>query len=504
MDQGQYTTVGSLREQVGFLVAANTSLIAEVNALKFQLEQLRRMLFGSKRERFVAAEHPSQTRLEFDIDQQVLEAAIEAGKQEVTYTREKPRKPHPGRLELPSHLPVVETVIEPEADTTGMKHIGDEVTEELEYTPANLFINRIVYPKYITPEDTNGSQRQVIAGLDRPIPRCIAGPGLLAHVLVMKFVFHMPLYRQVQVFKMGGVNIHPKTLDSWMSLAAAHVRPLYAVHKAYILGSNYLQADESTIKVLDRDKPGATHGGYMWVYHSPPLRAVFFEYKKGRGADAPKANLLNFNGFLQTDGYVVYDAYDSKEGVVHLSCWVHARRMFEKALDNDRERASAVLELVQQLYDVERVAREGGYPPAQRHELRLEKSLPLLNQVGKYVAGNRNRVLSRSPIGQAFEYCLNRWDKLMNYLVDGILEMDSNLVENAIRPLALGRKNYLFAGSHDAAQDIAMFYSFFATGKKNDVNPHEWLTYVIRNINDTKTSHLKDLPPQFIDKSLLV
>jgi transposase len=517
--------VESLREQVGFLeganavlVAANTNLVAEVaakdaqvaakeaevNALKFQLEQLRRMLFGSKRERFVAAEHPSQTRLEFDIDEQVLEAAIEADKQEVTYTREKPRKPHPGRLELPSHLPIVETVIEPETDTTGMKRVGEEVTDELEYTPASLFINRIIRPKYITREDTDGRQKQVIAELDRPIPRCIAGASLLAHVLVMKFVFHMPLYRQLQVFKMEGVHVHTNTLDSWMSLAAAHVRPLYAVHKAYILESNYLQADESTIKVLDRDKPGATHQGYMWVYHSPPQRAVFFEYKRGRGADAPKANLQEFTGFLQTDGYVVYDAYDSKEGVVHLSCWAHARRMFDRALENDRARASHVLALVQQLYDVERVARDGGYTPVQRHELRLERSLPLLNLIGKYIADNRDSVLPQSPIGKAFAYCANRWDNLLNYLKDGILEIDSNLVENAIRPLALGRKNYLFAGSHDAAQNIAMFYSFFASCKKNDINPHKWLEYVIRNINDSKTSQLKNLLPQFIDKSLLV
>jgi transposase len=500
------------------LVEANTSLVAqvaakdaeiatkeaEVNALKFQLDQLRRMLFGSKRERFVSSEHPLQTRLEFDIDEQELETAIEADKQEVTYTREKARKPHPGRLELPSHLPVVETIIEPEADTTGMKHIGDEVTDELDYTPAKLFINRIIRPKYITPANENGSQKQVIAELDRPIPRCIAGTSLLAHVLVMKFVFHMPLHRQLQVFKMEGVHINPNTLDSWMSLAAAHVRPLYAVHKAYVLESNYLQVDESSIKVLDRDKPGATHHGYMWVYHSPPHRAVFFEYKRGRGADAPKANLLDHTGFLQSDGYVAYNAYDSKEGVVHLSCWAHARRKFDKALDNDRARASHVLALLQQLYGVERIARDGGYTPEQRHALRLEKSLPLLNQLGKYIADNRDRVLPRSPIGHAFEYCLNRWDKLMNYLKDGILEIDSNLVENAIRPLALGRKNYLFAGSHDAAQNIAMFYSFFATCKMNDINPHKWLEHVIRNINDTKTSQLKKLLPQFIDKSLLL
>ena len=500
----------SLSSRVEILAATNTSLEtanksleATVSSLEFRLRQLERMLFGSKRERFVPAGDPNQLRLQFDIDEQVLEAAIEADKQEIAYVREKPRKPHPGRVELPSHLPVVETGGEPGGDLTGMKHIGDEVTDELEYTPATLFINRIIRPRYITVEDETGAQKQVIAELNRPISRCIAGADLLAHVLVEKFVYHMPLYRQLQRFKHNGVHIHANTMDSWVSLTSALIRPLYVAHKAYILGEGYLQVDESPIKVLDRDKPGATHKGYMWVYHSPPLGAVFFEYDKGRGANAPKENLKNFKGYLQTDGYVVYDAYGQRADIVHLSCLAHARRMFEKALDNDRERASVVLGLMQQLYAVEQLARDGDFTPGQRHELRLERSLPVLNQISKYIAENRCKVLPQSPIGKAFDYCINRWDNLMNFLRDGILEIDSNLIENSIRPLALGRKNYLFAGSHDAAQNIAMFYSFFGTCKKNDINPHKWLAYAIRNINDTKTSQLKNLLPQFIDKSLL-
>jgi len=195
-----------------------SNLNSTVDNLKFQMAQLQRMLFGAKRERFELKEHPNQLSFTFDIEEPVLEAAIEAEKQEITYEREKARKPHPGRMELPSHLPIVETIIEPTEDVSNMTHIGDEITDELEYTPANLFINRTIRPKYITKENKAGQQRQVIAELNRPIPKCIAGTQLLANIFVEKFVYHMPLYRQLQRFKQNGVHIHSNTFDSWISL----------------------------------------------------------------------------------------------------------------------------------------------------------------------------------------------------------------------------------------------------------------------------------------------
>ncbi len=509
--------ISKLTTSIANLTATNINLTATVETvtkkhdtlqltveqLKFQIAQLQRMLHGAKRERFESAEHPSQLALQFDIDDEKLEVAIEADKQSITYERKKAVKPHPGRMELPSHLPVIETIIEPTEDVSQMKHIGNEITDELEYTPATLFINRTIRPKYITKENQEGEQKQVIAELNRPIPKCIAGTHLLANICVEKFVFHMPLYRQLQRFKQNGVHIHANTFDSWVSLTANLLRPLYAVHKAFTLAQWYLQVDESPIKVLDKDKPGATHQGYMWVYHSPMQGAVFFDYHKGRSANAPLHNLQNFKGYLQTDGYAVYDAYGRKDGITHLSCMAHARRMFDRALDNDREKASVVLQLMQQLYAVEQNARDLSYSAEQRHRLRLDNALPILNAISKYISETRKNVLPQSPIGKAFDYCINRWDNLMNYLKDGNLEIDSNLIENAIRPLALGRKNYLFAGSHDAAQNIAMFYSFFGTCKKHNINPEKWLAYVIKNINDTKISQLKYLLPQFIDKTAI-
>jgi transposase len=519
-------TPGALMQRVAFLEAAilekdavisekvaiiseNAAVIsklsAELQAEKFKYAQLQRMIFGSKRERFISSCLPGQMILEFEPKTIEIEQAVAQERESirVAYERKKNKKPHPGRLALPDNLPVFETTLEPEEDTTGMVCIGTEVTDELDYTPASLHINRTLRPKYITQEDEKGCQRQVIAQLNRPIRKCIASAALLAMIFIDKFVFHLPYYRIIQRIKQMGATIPTSTFESWAKLGAELIKPLYAVHRLYVFSEIYQQIDESPIKVQDKDKPGSTHQGYMWVRYAPLSKSVFFEYHKGRSAQGPLRDLSTFKGFIQTDGYSGYTHLDRIRCIIHLSCWAHARRYFEKALTNDWVRASKVLKLIQLLYAIEALAREANMTAEQRYALRLEKSLPIINEIGSYIYNERGKVLPKSPIGVAFEYCANRWDSLQNYLKNGILEIDSNLIENAIRALALGRKNYLFAGNHEAAENIAMFYSFFGTCKKHDIDPQKWLTYVINHINDTKASQLKGLLPQFIDKKLL-
>jgi transposase len=484
--------------------AAISGLTADLAAAKFRIEELQRMIFGSKRERFISTIDSQQLALEFEPKTAEIEELVKAEREliRVNYLRAKTKKEHPGRMALPSHLPVVETVIEPQQDTTGMVCIGKEVTEELDYTPGRLHINRIIRPKYISKEDENGNKQQVIAELNRPIPKCIASPALLSMIFTDKFVFHLPLYRILRRIAQMGVTIPDSTMGSWVKLGAAHIRPLYEVHRLHVFREIYQMVDESPIKVQDSDKPGACHQGYMWVRYAPLTKSVLFEYYKSRSSVGPIDDLSTFTGFIQTDGYSGYTHLASLAGITHLSCWAHARRYFEKALKNDKQRAEHVMKLIQLLYAIEALAREANMTHLERHALRLEKSLPIVNEIGQYIYHERNKVTPKSPIGEAFEYCANRWTGLQNYLKDGMLEIDSNLIENSIRPLALGRKNYLFAGSHDAAKDIAMFYSFFATCAKNNIDPQKWLQYVIQNINDTKTSGLKFLLPQFIDKNL--
>jgi len=499
----------SLAEKDSVITSLNSSvskLTADLEAAKFQNEQLRRMIFGSKRERFESVIGSHQLALEFEPKAVEIAEAVKLEREQirVAYLRKKPKKEHPGRMALPSHLPVVETIIEPSEDTTDMVYIGKDITEELDYTPAKLHINRIIRNKYITKEDEKGNQKQVIAQLNRPIPKCIASAALLSMIFTDKFIFHLPLYRILKRIVQMGVPLPSSTLESWVRLGSELLRPLYAVHRLYVFREIYQMIDESPIKVQDRDKPGACHQGYMWVRYAPLSKSVLFEYYKSRSTKGPIDDLSTFKGYIQTDGYSGYTYLASLQGITHLSCWAHARRYFDKALGNDRERASHVMKLIQLLYAIEALARESEMSHQQRHALRLDRSLPIINEIGQYIQQERNKVTPKSPIRQAFEYCANRWVSLQNYLTNGMLEIDSNLVENSIRPLALGRKNYLFAGSHGAAKDIAMFYSFFATCTKNNIDPQKWLTYVIQNINDTKTSKVKDLLPQFIDKNLLV
>src|SRR5690606_6118217 len=208
--------------------------------------------------------------------------------------------------------------------------------------------------------------------------------------------------------------------------------------------------------VFDSDKKGAAHQGYYWVYHAPLDGTVLFDYSPTRGSSAPMSILGTFKGYLQTDGYAVYEKYGKKKEITHLACWAHARREFEKALDNDRPRAEKALLMIQELYKVERRAKQEQLSADRTKELRLEGSLPVINEMGKWIFEEIKNTLPKSQIGKAMAYAYARWDALSAYLYDGNLQIDNNLVENAIRPVALGRKNYLFAGSHDAAQRAAM------------------------------------------------
>jgi transposase len=459
--------------------------------LKFRISELQRLLYGSKRERFISNETVGQKKLPFE---DLPKPAKEPKKKEkIEYYREKPKKKHPGRADFPGHLPVEEVWIEPAQSTDGLKHIGYETKKELDYQPGKMYVRKFIRPKYADPV----KETVLIGDLPfRPIEKGIAGPGLLAQLFVDKYVDHLPIYRQRQRFKRENINIPSSTVNSWTKQISYLIEPLYERHRNKILNEGYLQADETPIKVLDKNKKGKTHQGYYWVYFSPMRRAVFFDYRYGRSREGPKQLLKNFTGYLQTDGYRAYDWFGRRQDITLLGCWAHARRKFEKALDYDRERAGYVMEQIQKLYGVEREARELELDPEGRKQLRLDKALPVANQLGQQLAEMYKDVLPKSPLGNALNYTIPRWDSLLAYLYDGMLEIDNNLVENSIRPNALGRKNYLFAGSHSGAQRAAMFYSFFGTCKQHGVNPWKWLKRVLELIPDYPANQLDDLLPQ--------
>jgi len=478
------------------LVKTNQKMEVRLNDMQFQLDQMKRLIFGFKRERFIKNTDENQLTLPFDV---APETEVEKQQETITYTRTKTkRKNHPGRMSLPDNLPVKEIVIEPEEDTTGMKCIGQEITDQLEIIPAKLFIQRYIRNKYIKSEDEEGlTHKGVIAPLPVfPIEKGMAGPGLLAQITIDKFVDHLPIYRQIERFKREGIKISSSTINGWQESVSNLLWPLYENLKRRVLQQGYLQVDETPIQVLDKTKKGKTHRGYHWIYYSPLERMVLFDYQHGRSREGPSRLLKNFSGYLQTDGYTVYDLIGQRKSITHLNCMAHARRGFEKALPYEQEQAEYAMEMFQKLYAIEREARDGDLSTQQRYELRLDKALPIINKLGKWIVETYKTVLPKSPIGKALAYCIPRWDNLTNYLHDGSLEIDNNLAENAIRPIALGRKNYLFAGSERGAERAAMFYSFLGTCKKNNVNPFDWLKKVLEVIPEHKVSMLHELLPQ--------
>lgn len=459
--------------------------------LQTELAQLKRMIFGSKSERFLPA-HPDQQQLLFT---ELPAAEIELQQEEINYTRTKvtvKENKHKGRLPLPKHLVRVEHIIEPVEKTEGLVCIGKEITEELEYTPGKFFVNKYIRPKYAKPEQ----QGVLIAALpSRPIEKGIAGPGLLGSILVEKYVDHLPLYRQLQRFKRENIHIPPSTIGDWVKYSCELLTPLYDTLKKQVLASGYVMADETPIKVLDKDKEGATHQGYYWVYRAAQEKLIVFDYRQGRGREGPKQILKDYQGFLQTDGYTVYDDFDTWQGITLIHCMAHARRYFEQALDNDKQRAEWMLAQIQLLYTTERTAREQNYTHEQRLEVRQVESIPVLQNIHQWLQDNIMQVLPKSTIGKAIAYALARWEKLCIYAHHGNLEIDNNPVENAIRPVALGRKNYLFAGSHDAAQRAAMVYSLLATCKANSIEPYQWLKDTLAKLPEHKANRLYELLP---------
>ena len=471
-------------------------LLLKNQDLSFLIDQYRRLVHGSKRERFISNEVVNQMILPF-AENQPSPVIPESGKPDAAEAPKKRyTKPHPGRAKLPDHLPVEIIELRPEGNLEGLRCIGQEITDKLDITPARFRILRYVRYKYVKIED-DGQERILIADLPTfPIEKGIATASLLAQIHVDKFVDHIPFNRQITRLKREQIEVPSSTIDSWSYGVANLIFPVFDGLRKKTLQQGYLQVDETPIKVLDSNKKGKTHQGYYWVYHSPLQKAIFFDYQPGRGRDGPRALLKDFKGYLQSDGYGVYEWFGKQPGIVLQGCMAHARRYFEKSLDYDYVRASQVLSLMQSLYKVEQIAREQKLSPAQRKELRLEQALPVANELGKLMVVMYQTTLPKSPLGVALGYTITRWDNLLNYLYDGSLEIDNNLVENALRPNAIGRKNFLFTGSHEGARRAAMFYTLFATCKMHGVNPFQWLKKVLEVIPDHPANRIEELFPQ--------
>lgn len=480
-----------LIEENVVLKADNLAFKSELDLLKSELTQLKRMIFGSKSERFIGNENPSQLSL---LD--VAPNAEEVRKVPVpAHSRTKKESKKPSRNSFPEHLERVVKTIYPEGfdENSGEQCIGEEVTEVLNYIPGKLIVEQTIRPRYKTEES-----KIVIAELpSRPIAKGLFGTALIVRILIDKYVDHLPLYRQNERFKREGVTIADSTLGDVPRQVAQLMELLYLELQKQVLQSGYINVDETPTPVLDSSKKGKTHRGYYWVYHSPPEKLALFDYRTGRGREGPDEMLKNFKGFLQTDGYSVYDAFENNDAITLVGCMAHARRYFEQALVSDHERAEHVMKLIQQLYAVEQKIRQAESPMSDEQVVALRKteSQPVLDQIKSWLDDHLNTVTPTSPLGKAISYMYARWNKLGVYISHAQLNIDNNLVENAIRPSVIGRKNYLFSGSHDGARNSAMFYSFLGSCKANGINPEEWLSDVLEKLPETKSSQLYTLLP---------
>jgi transposase len=466
----------------------------EIVSLRNEIANLKRMIFGSKSESFIPQNTPS-TQLSLNIEAEAIATCSVTKAQKIEYTRQQLeiKKDHPGRTRLPEHLERREIIIEPLQKTEGCKKIGDEVTEELEYEPGKLFVNRYVRPKYVIADN---STIIIAPMIERPLPKAIAGAGLLAQIIIDKYVDHLPLYRQEQRFKREGVSIPYSTISDWIKNGCALLDPLGEALKKIVISNDYLHADETPLKVLDKNKKGTTHRGFYWVYHNSIDNVVWFDYRQGRGREGPNEILKDFKGYLQTDGYNVYDIFKENKDITLLHCMAHARRKFFEAKNNNPAVAQYALEQIGLLYAIERKAKEQQLTADEIFELRQAVAVPILESLGKWMKETYLISLPKSTIGKALGYNIKRWPELKIYASDGKLNIDNNPVENSIRPVAIGRKNYLFAGSHEAAERSAMLYSFLGTCKLNSINPFIWLQDVLRRISNHPINKIEELLPQ--------
>jgi transposase/uncharacterized coiled-coil protein SlyX len=490
------SNISSLESNITSLESNITSLESNITKLEYELTWLRKKLFGKMSERFINSD-PDTRQLDIfgeqlsDNEREELERAAKQEQELITrtITVSKPRTP---RKDVSfENLRVEETTIEPEGiDFEEYVCIGTEETNRLAYKPAEFYVKRTIRKKYALKSlsmELDVEQKVkpaiVIAPLpDSPIHKCMADTSLLTEIIIQKYLYHLPFHRQIARFGDLGVRISSSTVGDWFSQSCELLRPLYDHLRRRVLSTDYIQVDESTLPVIDNEKKRAVKG-YLWVVRNPDNGEVFFHYDRGSRSEKTALVLLHgFNGAIQSDGYQVYKRFEALDGKLMLGCWAHARRKFDEALAENKKLATEALLQIQSLYAVEREADEMGATTEQRRELRRSKAYPILVTFEKWLYENYKALLPQSRTAKAISYTYSIFPKLSRYHLDGRYRIDNNLVENAIRPLAIGRKNYLFCGNSDAAIRAAMVYSLLGSCKAAGVNPTEWLEDVLSKI----------------------
>lgn len=485
-------------EAAAQLDAQRERLDAEHKAVVAAL--LRRM-YGPRCERF----DPRQLFLFGQlVDQLPLDerSVAEAAGEELSTRRAKKRDNH-GRGQLPDHLPRIE-ILHDLAEAEKLcpccgqlrGRIGQDQSEQLEYLPASLKVLVHIRPKYGCRRcEQEGYNPNIVAAPmpPQPIDKGLPGPGLLAYVVVSKLGDHLPLYRLENIFARQQVPIARSTMCAWMAAAAQLVGPLVALMASRVKQSRVIHTDDTTVPI---QSPGEKQcrKGRIWTYlgdRSHPY--IVYQYTPNRSRAGPAGWLAGFTGYLQADAYGGYDGIYAHGGVTEVACWAHARRKFFEAKETDSKRAAAMLTMIRELYAVEDEAKL--LDDAARRALRQQNSAPLLARIKIWLDAEQEVVLPRSEMGQAITYALNQWDALCVYATQGVLNIDNNASERALKRVALGRKNWLFAGHDQAAQQHATLWSLIASAERHGVDPQRYLTSVLAKLPFTPEHELDQFLP---------
>ncbi len=492
MEKG-YKEQDKLVRQMQLLIEDNEELRAENKKLHERIDYLIRQLFGSKSEKI----DPNQLMLILGMDEMPTEDEPEDDPPPSEHPKSK-RKRRQLKDRLPDNLPVRMNFIDPPevtAEPENYRYIGEEIHSELSMTPPVYFLNKTVRRKYVRKDDRS-LPPIIVPAVPRLIENSFASTELLVDMVLKKYTEHLPLYRQAQTLQRRfDIELSRKTMSGWIWHIGNWLRVIYDEMKVELRSSGYLQADETCIKYID---PGTGHcqSGYLWVYHSPNI-GVVFEWHQGRGAKCLESMLKDFSGDLQRDGYQAYRAFnqsrDKQDRYRLFACWAHARRKFFDA-KLDSPAAAEILRQIQSLYRIESELRDAAASHKER-AVRRQESKTILDDIklslDQALAGHRPQSLTC----KAVSYTLNLWDELVRYADTGHIEIDNNLVENAIRPTAIGKKNWLFFGSPDSGWQSAVIFSILETCRKLGIDQQAYLQDVLTQLPNLTVQEAKLLTP---------
>lgn len=463
----------------------------QVSLLIEQIRLLRHSFFGVKSEKLPAGGTMQLIPL-FDLPEP---EALEPEQVIVpTHSRKKP-----GRKPLPADLPRIDVLHdlsdEEKICACGctLTRIGEEVMEQLDIIPARIQVQRHIRPKYACRHcegvDDDGPTVKIAPVPPQMIPKSIASPGLLAHILTGKFVDHLPFYRQEKIFHRKGINIGRASMCNWAMKTAEVCEPLLNLLKDEVLEGRLINIDETTIQVLAEPGRAPTKKSHMWIFRrgDPERPVLVYQYAPSRAGEIAKTFLDDFKGYVQTDGYSGYDFLDHRDGVRHVGCMAHARRKFREvvtAQGKNRKSGSAdeALAYIGRLYKLEQDARTRKMTADQIHAMRQEQARPILDAFQQWLQKRAWQTPPKGLLGNAINYTLKQWDRLVGYLEDGIITPDNNAAENAIRPFVVGRKNWLFSGTPQGAEASALLYSLIETAKANGFEPYSYLRHVFQHL----------------------